>query len=156
MTKTSQSVLPTITSPRTRVHRPVLITLARCALVLVFGLPIVFMIISSLKPDLQIFADLGSWRAFAPVGEISLDNYSGVFARVPFWQFFANSVFIAGTTVALMVSAWAVVGTPQPLVLADTLKTPLNGGVPAGCRVSRTRHGTRLYSDNPPVVIGAK
>lgn len=80
---------------------PVLITLARSVLVLVFALPIVFMFVSSLKPDLQIFEDLGSWRAFAPVGDISADNYTGVFGRVPFWQFLANSVFIAATTVIL-------------------------------------------------------
>lgn len=80
---------------------PVLITLARSALVLVFALPIVFMLVSSLKPDLQIFADLGSWRAFAPVGDISADNYIGVFGRVPFWQFLANSIFIAAVTVVL-------------------------------------------------------
>ncbi|MRG60711.1 ABC transporter permease subunit [Agromyces sp. CFH 90414] len=59
------------------------------------------MLVSSLKPDLQIFADLGSWRAFAPVGEVSLDNYAGVFDRVPFWQFLANSVVISGVTVVL-------------------------------------------------------
>ncbi|WP_395246027.1 carbohydrate ABC transporter permease [Agromyces sp. MMS24-K17] len=59
------------------------------------------MLISSLKPDLQIFADLGSWRAFAPVGDVSLDNYAGVFDRVPFWQFLANSVLISCITVVL-------------------------------------------------------
>src|ERR1035438_5303434 len=30
------------------------------------------------------------------------------------------------------------------------------GADPAGCRVSNTRHGVTLYSDNPPVAIGAK
>jgi multiple sugar transport system permease protein len=69
--------------------------------VLGFASPLVFMLISSFKPDLQIFGDLGSWRAFAPVGDLSLDNYTGVFDRVPFWQFLANSVFIAASTVAL-------------------------------------------------------
>ena len=31
----------------------------------------------------QIFADLGSLKAFLPVGDISLDNYTGVFQTVP-------------------------------------------------------------------------
>ncbi|MEV0890698.1 carbohydrate ABC transporter permease [Promicromonospora sp. MEB111] len=59
------------------------------------------MLVSSLKPDLQIFADLGSWRAFLPVGDVSLDNYIGVFDRVPFGQFILNSIVISGVTVAL-------------------------------------------------------
>ncbi|WP_243728597.1 carbohydrate ABC transporter permease [Microbacterium sp. BK668] len=59
------------------------------------------MVVSSFKPDLQIFADLGSWRAFAPVGDVTLDNYEGVFDRVPFWQFLANSVVISVLTVVL-------------------------------------------------------
>jgi multiple sugar transport system permease protein len=67
----------------------------------VFGLPLVFMIMSSFKPDLQIFGDLGSWRAFVPVGDISLDNYVGVFGRVPFARFLANSVLISVATVVL-------------------------------------------------------
>jgi multiple sugar transport system permease protein len=79
----------------------VTITLVRSALVLFFALPIVFMVVSSFKPDLQIFADLGSWRAFAPVGDVSVDNYEGVFERVPFWQFLANSVVISVVTVVL-------------------------------------------------------
>ena len=37
---------------------------------LVFGLPLVFMIVSSFKPDLQIFADLTSVKAFLPVGDL--------------------------------------------------------------------------------------
>lgn len=100
MTRQSDAVRP-VSAPTRRLTAPALITLARSALVLVFALPIVFMLVSSLKPDLQIFSDLGSWRAFAPVGEITMDNYTGVFGRVPFWQFLANSIFIASTTVVL-------------------------------------------------------
>lgn len=73
----------------------------RIALTLVFALPLLFMFVSSLKPDTQIFGDLTSVRAFLPVGDISLDNYTGVFGRVPFWRFLANSVVIAVATVVL-------------------------------------------------------
>ncbi|WP_240644106.1 carbohydrate ABC transporter permease [Antribacter gilvus] len=59
------------------------------------------MLVSSLKPDLQIFADLGSWRAFLPVGDVSFANYTGVFDRVPFARFILNSVLISGVTIAL-------------------------------------------------------
>ncbi|MGV8848796.1 MAG: carbohydrate ABC transporter permease [Propionibacteriaceae bacterium] len=77
------------------------VMIGRIALCAVFGLPLVFMIMSSFKPDLQIFGDLGSWRAFVPVGDISLDNYVGVFGRVPFARFLANSVLISVATVVL-------------------------------------------------------
>src|SRR6478752_6288920 len=72
-------------------RRSVLITVARVVLVLIFVLPLVFMFVSSLKPDLQIFDDLTNWRAFVPVGDVSLDNYAGVFDRVPFMRFLLNS-----------------------------------------------------------------
>jgi multiple sugar transport system permease protein len=81
--------------------RRLLGVLARIALCLVFGLPLVFMFVSSFKPDLQIFGDLGSLKAFLPTGHISLDNYTGVFDRVPFAQFMMNSVIITVVTVVL-------------------------------------------------------
>lgn len=81
--------------------RSVLGLVLRIVLSLVFGLPLVFMIVSSFKPDLQIFADLGTPSAFLPVGELNLDNYQGVFDRVPFATFLMNSVIISVLTVAL-------------------------------------------------------
>ena len=74
---------------------------AKILLALVFGLPLVFMIVSSFKPDTQIFGDLGGIQAFLPVGNISLNNYVGVFDRVPFAQFLFNSVLISVLTVGL-------------------------------------------------------
>ena len=73
----------------------------RVALVIFFAFPIVFMFVSSFKPDLQIFKDLGSWRGFVPVGHISLDNYLGVFDRVPAARFLLNSIGISAITVVL-------------------------------------------------------
>lgn len=75
--------------------------LLRIVLCLVFGLPLLFMFVSSFKPDLQIFGDLGSITAFLPSGDLSLDNYTGVFERVPFAQFMMNSVLITVVTVVL-------------------------------------------------------
>jgi multiple sugar transport system permease protein len=72
----------------------------RVLLSLVFGLPLLFMIVSSFKPDLQIFADLDSLNAFLPVGTINLDNYIGVAGRVPLFTFLMNSVLISVSTVA--------------------------------------------------------
>jgi len=75
--------------------------LGRTVLAVFFLFPIVFMFVSSLKPDDQIFADLSSLRAFLPVGHISLDNYRDVFDRVPAWRFLANSIGVSVLTVAL-------------------------------------------------------
>jgi len=83
-------------------HRSrILVQVVRIALVFFFALPIVFMFVSSFKPDLQIFKDIGSWRGFVPVGDLSLDNYLGVFDRVPAGRFLANSVVISVVTVVL-------------------------------------------------------
>ncbi len=81
--------------------RTVLRYVVRLLLVLVFALPLLFMLVSSLKPDTQIFGDLDSIDAFLPVGDVSLNNYSAVFDRVPFWQFMMNSVLITVLTVVL-------------------------------------------------------
>lgn len=81
--------------------RNVLLMIARFLLAAVFGLPLVFMIVSSFKPDTQIFADLDSIKAFLPVGDLTFDNYLGVFERVPFARFLLNSVIVSVFTVAL-------------------------------------------------------
>ena len=72
-------------------------------LTLVFVLPIVFMLVSSLKGADAIFADLRSWRAFLPVGALSLDNIQYVFARGNFQKYAVNSVIITLVTVALSI-----------------------------------------------------
>ena len=64
----------------------------------VFVLPIVFMIVSSLKPDLQLLTDTSSVRALLPVGDVSFDNYFLAAERAPIWLFIFNSVFITATT----------------------------------------------------------
>jgi multiple sugar transport system permease protein len=73
----------------------------RVVLALAFALPLLFMLVSSFKSDDQIFGDLGSLRAFLPVGALSLDNYTGVFDRVPAARFLLNSVLISTFTVVL-------------------------------------------------------
>lgn len=68
---------------------------------LVFVFPIVFMIVSSLKPDLQLLQDASSLRAFLPVGDISFDNYRNAFQRVPIGHFIFNSVLVTAVTMVL-------------------------------------------------------
>jgi multiple sugar transport system permease protein len=67
----------------------------------IFVFPLVFMVMSSLKPDLQLLTDTESIRAFLPVGDISLDNYFAAFKRAPVGLFVFNSALVTGTTVLL-------------------------------------------------------
>jgi multiple sugar transport system permease protein len=68
---------------------------------LLFSLPLLFMISSSFKDPQTIFADVKSWRAFFPVGDVSFDQYLGVFDRLPLGLFLFNSIFISAVVVVL-------------------------------------------------------
>jgi multiple sugar transport system permease protein len=75
--------------------------LLRTALAVVFSFPLLFMFVSSFKPEDEIFGGLGSLRAFLPVGDLTLDNYTGVFDRVPAARFLLNSIGVSAITVVL-------------------------------------------------------
>ncbi|MYE36347.1 MAG: carbohydrate ABC transporter permease, partial [Rhodobacteraceae bacterium] len=66
---------------------------------MIFIFPILFMVVSSLKPDLQLLMDSSSLRAFLPVGDISFNNYASAFDRAPIFFFIFNSVMITGITI---------------------------------------------------------
>jgi len=68
---------------------------------LIFLFPVVLMVMSSFKPDLQLLTDTNSLRALLPVGDISLNNYFAAFKRAPVGLFLFNSVLVTTTTVAL-------------------------------------------------------
>jgi multiple sugar transport system permease protein len=70
-------------------------------LAIIFVFPVVFMIVSSLKPSLQILRDSSSLLAFLPVGNISFDNYFKAFQRAPIGLFISNSLMITLVTMAL-------------------------------------------------------
>jgi multiple sugar transport system permease protein len=70
-------------------------------LALFFLFPLVFMFVSSFKPDAQILTDVDSPRAFLPVGEISGQNYVDVFDRVPVGRFLLNSIVMTVLVVGL-------------------------------------------------------
>ena len=75
------------------------ITLTLVAIVFLF--PLLFMVVSSFKPDMQLLNDTSSLKAFLPVGNISLDNYIAAFERAPIGRFMANSVLITVITVVI-------------------------------------------------------
>lgn len=67
----------------------------------VFVLPLLFMVMSSLKPTEQLLNDTASLRAFLPVGDISLQNYYDAFRRAPIGLFVFNSLLVTVVTVSL-------------------------------------------------------
>lgn len=68
---------------------------------IIFVFPILFMLVSSLKPDMQLLRDTSSLRAFLPIGDISINNYRGAFDRVPMARFVFNSVLVTTITLGL-------------------------------------------------------
>jgi multiple sugar transport system permease protein len=85
--------------PPSRAHRAW--TYVPMSILAVFFLfPIVFMLAASLKTDHQIFADMNSFKAFLPVGDLSFANYAAVFDRVPFWRFLGNTLFVTAMVTA--------------------------------------------------------
>ena len=68
---------------------------------IIFIFPLIFMLMSSLKPDQQLLTDSASLRAFLPVGDVSLNNYHAAFDRAPVGLFVFNSVLVTGVTVVL-------------------------------------------------------
>ncbi|MDP5084759.1 MAG: carbohydrate ABC transporter permease [Yoonia sp.] len=72
---------------------------------IIFMFPLVFMVMSSFKPDLQLLRDTSSIRAFLPVGDLSFDNYRDASSRVPIGTFVFNSVLVTGVTVLLSLLA---------------------------------------------------
>ena len=69
-----------------------------------FTFPLLFMIASSFKgSNQQIFADLRSFRAFLPVGDVSLDNFRFVFENSNFPRYLLNSVIISAITIVLTI-----------------------------------------------------
>ena len=85
--------------PAHRLARLSLSYLLLAWIALIFIFPVVFMVMSSFKSDLQLLRDSASLRAFLPVGELSFDNYAEAFERAPIGLFIFNSVFITSVTV---------------------------------------------------------
>lgn len=100
LNRSQEKMLPI--RPRLRVRRLLSTTLdygCMVVLAIFFLFPIVFMIVSSFKPEKVIFDDLKTvtW-AFIP-HQTSLNSYRYIFNRVPFERFMFNSVFVVTATV---------------------------------------------------------
>ena len=97
-----------------RQPRPALVTRYAVLILIavIFIFPLVFMLMSSLKPDQQLLEDSSNLRAFLPVGDISLQNYTDAFQRAPVATFVFNSVLVTGVTVACRCSSARPPGSP--------------------------------------------
>jgi len=84
-----------------RIYKRILTYAVLILLAYIFLFPLVFMVMSSFKPEDQIFADLYSIRAMLPVGDVSWKNYLSVFEKSAIETMFFNSVVITITTVLM-------------------------------------------------------
>jgi multiple sugar transport system permease protein/fructooligosaccharide transport system permease protein len=68
-----------------------LLVLANIVFGFVFILPLLWMVASALKPEQRIFQDIGSWKAFVPVG-FTFENFRQMLERVPMFKYIWNSI----------------------------------------------------------------
>ncbi len=68
---------------------------------MIFVLPLLFMVVSSFKPEMQLLKDTSSLRALLPVGSLSFDNYLAAFKRAPIPLFLMNSIIVTFLTVTI-------------------------------------------------------
>ncbi len=68
------------------------------AVTLLFIAPLLIMLAGSFKADQRVLVEAGNWRAFVPLAG-SWQNYTDVFARVPFARYLLNSILISGAIV---------------------------------------------------------
>lgn len=59
---------------------------------LIFVSPLIWMVVSSLKPETKIFSELNSLRTFLPTSA-TVSNYLQVFDRIPMMKYILNSLF---------------------------------------------------------------
>jgi multiple sugar transport system permease protein len=97
-----------------------------------FTFPLIFMIVSAFKlSNQQIFSDLRSFRAFLPVGELTLDNFRFIFENSNFPRYLLNSILLSAVTIflALLVNSMAAYALSrlkwpgQKLILAIIIAT---------------------------------
>src|SRR6266487_3047576 len=105
MALTTQKVKASVTPPQKASRRSLssgrkyawltLNYLLMILLAIFFLFPTVFMVVSSLKAnENQLLQDLSTVSAFIPYGDISLQNYSNAFHRLPFGLYMFESVVV--------------------------------------------------------------
>lgn len=71
-------------------------------LVILFIFPLIWMIVSSLKPESEVYDNMGTVQAFLPSNHISewLGAYKSVFSRFSIFRYILNSIFYAFSVTA--------------------------------------------------------
>ena len=69
-------------------------------LAVVFLAPLVWMVVSSVKPEVNIFADMTSVRAFLPISG-SLDNYRSILEKGEIVRTMLNSLYYVTIMIGL-------------------------------------------------------
>ncbi|WP_314003323.1 carbohydrate ABC transporter permease [uncultured Paenibacillus sp.] len=69
-----------------------LLNLTNIVMSILFITPLLWMVVSSFKPETRIFADLSSIKALLPL-DFTLDNYKAAFDRIPMIKYLNNSIF---------------------------------------------------------------
>ncbi|RBM15527.1 sugar ABC transporter permease [Streptomyces sp. PT12] len=90
--------------------------------------PLAFMFVGAVKPNPDVLADGGSWRAFVPSG-MTFDNFTSAWERSDFGRLLLNSLVVCGVTVVLGLIANSMFGyalarlrwTGRNLVLATVV-----------------------------------
>ena len=94
-----------VTAKKVEEHRYQWPVIGRYTLMILLGLififPVLFMVMSSLKPSEQLLRDSASFNAFLPVGDISFENYGEALDRAPVARFIFNSILVTSITVIL-------------------------------------------------------
>lgn len=69
-----------------------LLNITNIVMSILFITPLLWMVVSSFKPETRIFADLSSIKALLPL-DFTLDNYKAAFDRIPMMKYLNNSIF---------------------------------------------------------------
>jgi len=69
----------------------IIVILLNVVLGTVFVLPLLWMLASAFKPEQAIFREMGSWKAFIPVG-FTMENFRQALERVPMFRYIWNSI----------------------------------------------------------------
>src|ERR671932_712166 len=75
------------------------------AIVIVVNLPIISLVLNSLRTTNEIITEMGFWPKHP-----SLINYQYVSYRTQFWTFFRNSLIVAATGTAICILAASLAG----------------------------------------------
>jgi ABC-type glycerol-3-phosphate transport system permease component len=75
-----------------KITSTIIIYLLSILLMCVFLFPLIWMVISSFKPEQRIFADLKSIRAFMPI-KMSIENYDKIFNKLDMMRYIGNSLY---------------------------------------------------------------